>query len=107
MSNRKGRSALIGALVAIAAAVLAQGALASINPSLSLDQSAGNKAGATQNLGMDLKFPPTSLLSTDTPDALTINLPPGLLGRTHRWTGVRVSRPSTSATRTARSVQAP
>lgn len=79
MSNRKGRSVLIGTLIAIAAAVLAQGAQASINPSLSLDQSAGNKAGATQNLGMDLKFPPTSLLSTDTPDALTINLPPGLL----------------------------
>jgi hypothetical protein len=59
--------------------VFAQGAQASINPSLSLDQSAGTQAGAAQDLGMDLKFPPTGLLSTDTPDVLTINLPPGLL----------------------------
>ena len=80
MSRRMGRrSALVGALVAVAAAAFAPGALASINPSISLDQSAGTKAAATQNLGMDLKFPPTSLLSTDTPDVLTINLPPGLL----------------------------
>ncbi len=79
MSRRMGRSALVGTLVAVAAAAFAPGALASINPSISLDQSAGTRAGATQNLGMDLKFPPTSLLSTDTPDVLTINLPPGLL----------------------------
>lgn len=79
MSRRKGRSALVGALVAVAAAVFTPGAMASINPSVTLDQSAGTQAGATQNLGMDLKFPPTSLGSTDTPDVMTINLPPGLL----------------------------
>ena len=59
MSRRMGRSALVGALVAVAAAAFAPGALASINPSISLDQSAGTKAGATENLGMDLKFPRT------------------------------------------------
>jgi hypothetical protein len=79
MSTGKGRSALIGALVVVASALFAQGAQASIAPSISLDQSAGTRAGATQNLGMDLKFPATSLLSTDSPDVMTINLPPGLL----------------------------
>lgn len=80
MTRRKGRSALIGALVAVAAAVFAQGAQASITPSISLDQSGGTQAGASQNLGMDLKFDGSSLPPiSDTPDDLTINLPPGLL----------------------------
>ncbi|HEX3804129.1 MAG TPA: hypothetical protein VHV75_14930 [Solirubrobacteraceae bacterium] len=80
MSVRKRRSALISALVGIAAALFAQGALASVTPSLSLDQSAGTQAGATQNLGMDLQFQPAGTYPyTDTPDAMTINLPPGLL----------------------------
>lgn len=80
MTVRKGRSALVGALVVAAAAVFAQGAQASITPSLSLDQSAGTQAGAAQNLGMDLKFNNAAAYPVaDTPEHLTINLPPGLL----------------------------
>jgi hypothetical protein len=57
-------------------AVLAPGASASIAPALSLDQSAGTAAGSTTNLGLDLKFAPTG---TDSPDHMTLSLPPGLL----------------------------
>jgi len=76
MSVKKGRSALIGALVVVATAVFAQGALASASATLSLDQSAGTQAGAFQNLGMNIAF---SDSSGDSPDQMTINLPPGLL----------------------------
>jgi len=80
MSGRKGRRALIGAFVAVMAAVFAQGAQAAITPSIGLDQSAGTQAGASQNLGMDLKFNTSGAYPvSDTPDNLTINLPPGLL----------------------------
>jgi hypothetical protein len=80
MSNSKIRSALVGALVAFAAAVCAPGAMAAITPSVSLDQSAGTQAAASQNLGMDLKFNTSNAYPVaDTPDDLTINLPPGLL----------------------------
>jgi hypothetical protein len=57
-------------------AALAPGAWASIAPALSLDQSAGTAAGSTTNLGLDLKFAPTG---TDSPDHMTLSLPPGLL----------------------------
>jgi hypothetical protein len=76
MSVRKVRSALLGALVVLAAAVFAQGAQASTTATVTLDQSAGTQAGAFQNLGMDIKFTNSS---GDTPDAMTITLPPGLL----------------------------
>jgi hypothetical protein len=76
MSVKKGRSALIGALVVVATAVFAQGALASSTATVSLDQSAGTQAAAFQNLGMDIKFTNSS---GDSPDAMTITLPPGLL----------------------------
>lgn len=80
MSVRKGRSALVGALVAVATSVFAAGAQAAVTPSLSLDQSAGTQAGASQNLGMDLKFNNAATYPvSDTPQHLTINLPPGLL----------------------------
>ena len=80
MSVRKGRSALVGTLVVVAAALFAQGAQASITPSLSLDQSAGTQAGASQNLSMDLKFNTSGAYPvSDTPEHLTIKLPPGLL----------------------------
>jgi hypothetical protein len=68
------------ATVATLAAV-APAALASTSPSLSLDQSAGKAAGSTANLGLDLKFTNTG---TDSPDHLTINLPPGLLADASR-----------------------
>lgn len=71
---------LVGAMVLIATALLAQAAQAAIAPSISLDQSAGTQAGASQNLGMDLQFAaPGSLTVSDTPEDLTIDLPPGLL----------------------------
>ena len=60
---------------------MAPAALASTSPSLSLDQSAGKAAGSTANLGLDLKFTNTG---TDSPDHLTINLPPGLLADASR-----------------------
>lgn len=76
MSFKKRRSALLGALVVLATAVFAQGAQASTSATVSLDQSAGTQAGAFQNLGMDIKFTNSS---GDSPDAMTIALPPGLL----------------------------
>jgi hypothetical protein len=57
-------------------ALFAPGAMASTMPTIALDQSAGTQAGATQNLGMDLTF---SNSAGDSPDVMTINLPPGLL----------------------------
>jgi hypothetical protein len=76
MSVRKGRSALLGALVLVGMALFAPAALASTTATVTLDQSAGTQAGAFQNLGMDIKFTNSS---GDTPDAMTITLPPGLL----------------------------
>jgi hypothetical protein len=76
MSVKKGRSALIGALVVLATAAFAQGAQASSTATVTLDQSAGTQAAAFQNLGMDIKFTNSS---GDSPDAMTITLPPGLL----------------------------
>jgi uncharacterized membrane protein YgcG len=55
---------------------LAPAAGASITPTLSLNQSAGKTAGASHNLGLDLKFSDTG---TDSPRDLSLNLPPGLL----------------------------
>jgi hypothetical protein len=78
MSARKRRSAIVSAVVVIGAALFAQGAQASVTPSLTLDQSGGTQAGATQNLGMDIKFSEPAL-SSDSPEDMTINLPPGLL----------------------------
>jgi hypothetical protein len=52
------------------------GAWASTTPTLSLDQSAGTTAGSTANLGMNLTF---SDSSGDSPEDMSITLPPGLL----------------------------
>jgi hypothetical protein len=76
MSGAVRRCTLMGVLVVAAMATLAPGAGASIAPSISLDQSAGTAAGSTANLGVDLRFAPTG---TDSPQNLTLNLPPGLL----------------------------
>lgn len=78
--SRRVRSALTGALVVVGCTVFTQAAQASITPSITLDQSAGTRAGASQNLGMDLKFNNANAYPvSDTPKHLTINLPPGLL----------------------------
>jgi hypothetical protein len=80
MSVRKGRNALIGALVVVASVVFATGAQAAITSSLTLDQSAGTQAGATQNLGMDLQFNTAGTYPVaDSPEDMAIILPPGLL----------------------------
>jgi hypothetical protein len=66
----------MSALVLAAMAALTPAADAAITPTLTLDQSAGTTAGSTLNLGLDLKFAPTG---TDSPNLMTLNLPPGLL----------------------------
>jgi hypothetical protein len=70
------RAALWGALALSGVAVLAPAAGAAITPTVSLDQSAGRTAGSTANLGVDLQFAPTG---SDSPQHMTLNLPPGLL----------------------------
>src|SRR5437588_2917297 len=70
------RSAVFGVLVIGAMVALAPGASASITPTISLDQSAGNAAGSVANLRVHLTFAPSG---SDSPDAMTLNLPPGLL----------------------------
>jgi hypothetical protein len=70
------RSVASALALCAAAGVLAPSAWASVSPSLSLDQSAGMTAGAFENLGVDLKFGPSG---GDSPERLTLDLPPGLL----------------------------
>jgi hypothetical protein len=85
MSVRKGRSALVGALVLVAFAIFAVGgAEAAITSSLTLNQSvdstSGTQAGANQDLGMDLKFNTAGAYPvSDSPKDMSIVLPPGLL----------------------------
>jgi hypothetical protein len=68
--------ALMSAVAACGLGALAPSAGAAITPAISLDQSAGSAAGSTTNLGVDLTFAPSG---TDSPDHMTLNLPPGLL----------------------------
>ncbi|HWD73717.1 MAG TPA: hypothetical protein VG371_01175 [Solirubrobacteraceae bacterium] len=70
------RNVLLGPLVFAATLALVPAAWASITPTATLNQSAGTAAGGTHNLGVDLKFAPAG---GDSPDHLTLNLPPGLL----------------------------
>lgn len=83
------------AAVIVGVLSLAPAAGAAISPSLSLDQSAGRTAGASANLGMDLKFAPTG---TDSPHNLTINLPPGLLANASINGGSCLKTANTSGT---------
>lgn len=76
MKHRSSRRLVAFVVVLAGLAAIAPAAQAAVSPTISLDQSAGTKAGATQNLGLDLKFADTG---TDSPHDLTINLPPGLL----------------------------
>ncbi len=68
--------ALLSAVAVFGLGALVPTAGAAITPAISLDQSAGTAAGSTANLGVDLTFAPTG---TDSPDHMTLNLPPGLL----------------------------
>jgi hypothetical protein len=76
MSKGIRRVALMSAVVACGLVALAPSAEAAITPAISLDQSAGKTAGSTANLGVDLTFAPSG---SDSPDHMTLNLPPGLL----------------------------
>ena len=70
------RFAVIAATALALLAALAPAAGASTSPTMTLNQSAGRTAGSTANLGLDLKFTNSG---TDSPEHLTLNLPPGLL----------------------------
>jgi hypothetical protein len=76
MGNILRRGILVGCLAMTGSVALAPAAWGSITPTMSLDQSGGTTAGALANLGLDLKFAPTG---SDSPDHMTLNLPPGLL----------------------------
>jgi hypothetical protein len=71
--------ALVSAVAAGWLAAVTPIAGAAITPKISLDQSAGTAAGSTANLGVDLTFSPSPAGTTDSPDHMTLNLPPGLL----------------------------
>jgi hypothetical protein len=70
------RRVLLFVVLAGTMAAATPSAWGSVTPTVRLDQSAGNAAGSTANLGLDLKFTNTG---TDSPQHVTINLPPGLL----------------------------
>jgi uncharacterized membrane protein YgcG len=72
--NRK-RQVLIGALAALATAVVPALASASITPTVTLTEST-TAAGASSNVGLDIKFAPSG---SDSPKDLGVVLPPGLL----------------------------
>jgi hypothetical protein len=76
VNHRLNRRVLASVVVLACVAALAPAAQAAVSPTVSLDQSAGTKAGSTQNLGLDLQFADTG---TDSPREVTISLPPGLL----------------------------
>ncbi|HJS95579.1 MAG TPA: hypothetical protein VJ741_15050 [Solirubrobacteraceae bacterium] len=75
MSNPFNRRLAV-VIAAIACLASAPAAAASTGTTLTLDQSAGNAAGSSADLGLDLKFTNSG---TDSPRDLTIILPPGLL----------------------------
>jgi hypothetical protein len=67
---------LLSVIAGAGCGALAASAGAAITPAISLDQSAGKAAGSTTNLGVDLTFAPSG---SDSPDHMTLTLPPGLL----------------------------
>jgi hypothetical protein len=70
------RRVLAALVVLTGVAVFASTASATITPTVTPSATSALPAGQTGNLGLDLKFAPSS---GDTPDALTLELPPGLL----------------------------
>jgi len=95
MKTAMHRRVVIFLAVLAGTAALAPAAHASTSPALSLDQSAGTKAGSTLNLGLDLKFSNTG---TDSPRDLTINLPPGLLANASQDGGACLKAANVSGT---------
>jgi hypothetical protein len=70
------RRALAGIVALAGTAALAPAASAAISPSMSVTTPTPVAAGATANLGLDLKFNPSG---GDAPDQVVLNLPPGVL----------------------------
>jgi hypothetical protein len=75
------RRTLAGIVVLAGLAVLAPAASASVTASMSVTSSTPVAAGSSGNLGLDLKFTPSSSggVYNDGPDSVTLNLPPGVL----------------------------
>lgn len=76
MGARLCRMVASATVLCAASLAFAPSALASVSPSLSLNQSAGTTAGAFENLGVDLNF---AFTGQDSPEHLTLDLPPGLV----------------------------
>ncbi len=95
MNHRMNRRVVVLVAVLTGVSAFAPAARAAISPTLSLNQSAGTKAGATLNLGLDLKFTDTG---TDSPHDLAINLPPGLLADASRDGGSCLKAANVSGT---------
>jgi hypothetical protein len=70
-----------GIIILVAMAALAPAASASVTASVSVTSRTPVAAGSNGSLGLDLKFTPSSTAGvyTDSPDDLTLNLPPGVL----------------------------
>ena len=80
MNHGRMRLLLLAIATALATLVPASIASASIAPTVTLDQSAGTQAAGTANLGVDIKFnPSTGAGDKDTVKDLTLKLPAGLL----------------------------
>jgi hypothetical protein len=94
--NLQGITRRIVAVVIVAAATIsfAPAAWASITPTLTLDQTAGTEAGSMTDLGMDLKFAPSS---SDSPKDLTLSLPAGLLANAAIDGGACLKAPTPTA----------
>ena len=94
--SRARRRLCIAAATVAALAALAPAAQASITPTMKLDQSAGDVAGASANLGLNLSFAPSS--TSDSPKNLTLELPPGLLADASIDGGACLTTADTSGT---------
>src|SRR5579875_3081398 len=73
--------ALAGIAVLVGTLGFASSASASVTASMSVTSSTPVTAGSNGSLGLDLKFTPSSSAGVynDSPDAVTLNLPPGVL----------------------------
>jgi hypothetical protein len=76
MRQRTRRHVFWGSVVIAVLAAAAPPASAAVTPKLTLDQSAGTATGSNANLGLGLTFAPSG---GDSPNKLTLVLPPGLL----------------------------
>lgn len=75
------KHALVGIVALAGLAAFTPGASASVSASMSVTSATPVTAGSNGNLGLDLKFTPSSSggAYNDGPDNVTLNLPPGVL----------------------------